>query len=657
MKIHSVFENIDKWTYFLPQYKFRKGQIEYSEAILKAFHSETHLIAEAGTGTGKTMGYLIASLLFLKENEYNDQDDLNRIIISTETKALQNQILFKDLPLAQKILNTDFQVSIALGSNNYLCKRRFFEFLKKESKLNLKDLIQWEKETENGILLNYHSEIPDIVLNEISRIPSLCLAKECPNFNVSYYFLEKEKWKKSHILIVNHHLLSLNILSDYTILPKFQYAILDEAHFFPSIFRDSSIRYLSIKEIEDFIKNYKFEDIFKNVLHTFRNSIQNFTQQKKSTDSKYNLETSFEIPGLFELINTLNQAKEKLQKELSQMSDLFQNIEGLQDKEKKLKLQNGIEFIDQSIEILDIIYEGPVYNRVHYIEKIGGNFRLCISYVDVSDILFNSFFKLTKSVIFTSATLSIGQNFDYFIEKTGLKPFKETVQTLIVESPFNYEEQSIYYIPFNLPDPQKKEFLDEITGEIINLIELVQGNTLVIFTSRQNLIYVYEKIYKNEEWMGRFKKHKIQIFSQEIYGAQLSLEKYFQNDNSVLFGLDSFRQGIDIPGDKLRCVILVKLPFSVPSDPVYITQTLMEKEKGREPFLSVHVPEMIIKLKQGIGRLIRTESDRGIVAILDPRIYTKNYGKMILSSLSKAKIVNNFDSLLKNYGNFNAKYV
>lgn len=646
--IKTLFEDENLWKEIYPNYKIRAGQIKLADEIYKTIKNQAFLIAEAGTGTGKTLAYLLPSLLYaLEEKDY-------KILISTETKALQNQILSKDIPLLEKLLKIKIPAEICLGSNNYVCKRRLYNFANSQELPPqyisiLEKFLKWEKESSNGIIYNYPNELPKDFINEVVRNPNLCLANNCPNFEKSFYFLEKEKWKKAKILIVNHHLLSAHIESNFSLLPKFHIAIIDEAHSFPSIYRDSNVQNLSFRELHHFIKKFKLEGILLDSLKQFQEDIQNQIIKDQKED-KFRLEKSLEINSLYQFINAIEKAKQKLEEQLKQEQDLFSNADFSEKSEKEVEFINAIETLNQVINLLDIFYEGPIYNRVHFIEYNTVDLKLCVSYVDVGEFIYEKFIKKIDSCIFTSATLAINSNFDFFINKIGLIKFKdnqEYLKTLVVPSPFNYKEQALLYIPKHLEDPSDLEFLNQSIKEIYQLIELVNGNTLVIFTSKSNLNYVYKQIIAN---YGEELNHKkIQIYSQEVLGAQQSLQRYLNDERGVLFGLESFRQGIDLAGDKLKCVILVKLPFSVPTDPVQQAQIELEKEKERNPFLTIQIPEMIIKLKQGMGRLIRTETDKGIIAILDPRIYTKKYGELILKSLGEYKLIKTYAELKNSY--------
>jgi ATP-dependent DNA helicase DinG len=389
--IKTLFEDENLWKEIYPNYKIRAGQIKLADEIYKTIKNQAFLIAEAGTGTGKTLAYLLPSLLYaLEEKDY-------KILISTETKALQNQILSKDIPLLEKLLKIKIPAEICLGSNNYVCKRRLYNFANSQELPPqyisiLEKFLKWEKESSNGIIYNYPNELPKDFINEVVRNPNLCLANNCPNFEKSFYFLEKEKWKKAKILIVNHHLLSAHIESNFSLLPKFHIAIIDEAHSFPSIYRDSNVQNLSFRELHHFIKKFKLEGILLDSLKQFQEDIQNQIIKDQKED-KFRLEKSLEINSLYQFINAIEKAKQKLEDQLKQEQDLFSNADFSEKSEKEVEFINAIETLNQVINLLDIFYEGPIYNRVHFIEYNTVDLKLCVSYVDVGEFIYEKFIK------------------------------------------------------------------------------------------------------------------------------------------------------------------------------------------------------------------------------------------------------------------------
>ncbi|MCS7204918.1 MAG: ATP-dependent DNA helicase [Leptospiraceae bacterium] len=648
-KVRPIFENANLWKQIFPNYQIRESQVRLAEAIYQAIQEESFLVAEAGTGTGKTLAYLIASIL-ATQNE--------KILISTETKTLQNQILYKDLPIVEKVLQTKIHAEIAFGSMNYICKRRLQEFLNSEQvskfsdKVEIEDFKEWEKQTQRGLIFEYPKELPKNFIDEVVRIPDLCLKNQCPNFNISYYFLEKKKWEKAKILIVNHHLLASHIISNFTLLPKFEIAIIDEAHSFPQIFREQSLQCLSSQELKSFFKKHQIPNV--GLIDEFFNEIKKqIFSNHQNQELKIRIKNRIHHPSLLSLLNQLIDIKGELENKQNHILELFPESKTEERNKKELELEQSKAYLNQIENILNTLYEGPKYNYVHYFESdpSGLDGRICITPVEVGSDIKEKFLQVLNCVIFTSATLSVNQKFNYFNEKVGLDDYAKDqfrYNSILVPSPFVYKKQALVYIPKNL-NPDSPQYVENITKEIFRHLELLQGNILVIFTSKKTLNDVYKKLTILDEYKNYLLSRNIKIFSQEILGAPMALKNYLENKNSVLFGLDTFRQGIDIAGDKLKGVILVKLPFLVPTDPIQEAQSEMEKEKERDYFLSVQIPEMIIKLKQGMGRLIRTETDKGIISILDSRIYQKQYGKFILNALSDYHIVNDFEELKKCY--------
>lgn len=653
--IKDIFKNIKIWEEYLPNYKIRDSQIELAEKIYDALLNNSVLIGEAGTGIGKTLAYLVPIFLYLGKNKNLLEDQDFRILISTETKTLQNQIYYKDIPLLQKVMNIKkIPTALCFGSNNYVCLFKMNEYLEKNPKLKkdlkIQNFINWLSKNESGRILDYTEDLEDEFIKNIVREPEDCLSNKCPNFSISYYFLEKEKWKRSKILITNHHLFSTHLIKN-NILPKFQIAILDESHFFPEIYRENNQNIFSLRNVIYILKKLKFEKEKINILEAFYENLNKFLEKKIDfeQENKIKIPKSFELANYFECINILTKAKEELEKKLHQAKGLFSENSVIKKTQEEIEYEKNVEKLNQAILILNQFYDGPKKNTFHYIEKTQNDIKFCISPVYVNTEIRENLIYQMDSTIFLSATLSVNEQFEFFLNKIGLE--KNDVETIVVSTPFNLKKQALLYIP-QIIEPNNynnEEYINQCSEEIYKLLNLIEGRTLILFTSKKNLIQIHKKLLEN--YYSFFKDQKM-IFSQEELGPQISLKEFLKNENSILLGLDSFRQGIDLSYHKLRSVILVKLPFSVPTDP--LISTLMENthENGYNGFINILFPEMIIKLKQGMGRLIRNEEDFGVITILDSRIYTKSYGKIILENLSKYKIFKDFDQLRIEYQKF-----
>lgn len=642
----EFFKNEKLWKNFLPNYVFRESQLQLVNKIYDSFIKHSCLIAEAGTGTGKTFSYLVPAISYL-ENCKNQEKEF-RILISTETKTLQNQIYCKDIPLLKKILKIEFSPQLCFGSNNYVCLLKLEEYLKqtKKKNSNIETFLDWLNNNFHGILPLYNKELQKEFVVSIQRNTEDCSRNHCMFFSECYYYIEKEKWKESKILITNHHLLSKHLLKS-NVLPDFQIAIIDEAHFFPDILRENLTESFSFNELFKKIKHIKKDPKIEKEIFNFYHNVEQFLLKNfdLNLENRCKISGSLEIQNFFSFLNTIEKLKEELIAQLQKTksflnSSTYISIKETQKDKNEILLENTIEILNKILNILNQFYNGPKHNFFHYIEKNSEDIQFCIAPIDVGDLIRENLIYKMDCTIFLSATLSTNYNFDFFIKKIGLEP--QQVDTITIPSPFDLKKQVLLYIPF-MSEPNSNSYLEECSKEIVELIKLVNGRTLILFTSKKNLEQIYN-ILKNKFYDSFFKEYT--IISQEE-GIQKSIQKFLRNQKSILLGLNSLRQGIDLPNETLKCVILVKLPFSVPTDP--LISSLIERETDLDAFTNIVFPDMLIKLKQGMGRLIRSERDKGIICLLDSRIYTKSYGNMLLEYLKNFKIYNQFTDLKRDY--------
>ncbi len=638
----------------LSDFEPRKEQTQMAEKVFESLYKSQNLIVEAGTGVGKSLAYIIPAAVFSMESS-------TPVIISTETKALQNQIIEKDIPVARKIIQNDFKAEIALGSNNYVCKRKLSHVIETgsfgiEMTDHLKKFYEWEKNTESGIKTEYSGFVTTEFWTKITRESDNCLGKRCPNFGESYYFLEKEKWRNANLLIINHHLLASHIAGEFKILPEFSHLVIDEAHNFPEILSKSFGARLTYEDIQrnlDFIhvtgkkggilskfSSEKTKDELKEEIKgTNRLLVSYFNKLYSEVPMSF---TSQRIKGKLklddgELEDALGEIIVRLDRELAKTG---KDPEELEAKEKSLELQMVSERLLGSVEVLKKIREKKESDLVAWLEpsgfSSGENFpALCIEPLQSSKIFEEKLSEKMESIIFTSATLKNGKDdFSYFRSKLGGLSIKEE----ILNSPFDYSKNSILYLARNLRDPSTENdfFHDDVVKLIPYLLDLTRGNAFVLFTSNKSMNFVYEAIVKESPYP---------IFSQGELGPNRARESFLSTPNSVLFGVSTFWQGIDVKGDKLKSVIIVKLPFQPPNDPVLEAKTEEFKKRNLNSFMELQLPWSILTMKQGFGRLIRSKTDTGIVSILDPRIRTKSYGSLILDSLPPAKRVYSFGEL------------
>ncbi|RHX93970.1 helicase [Leptospira yasudae] len=647
----------DKLSAIWDDFEPRKGQIQLSQKIEESLFNGTHLIAEAGTGVGKSLAYLIPAALASIERE-------EPVVISTETKSLQQQLLLKDIPMVSRILGTDLRAEVAMGASNYVCKRKMNHVLRDgtfgpEMIPHIGAFNEWIRTTESGRKQEFTGTASYDFWNKITREADNCLGRNCPNFSHSYYFLEREKWKRSNILIVNHHLLAAHIASDFNILPEFSRVILDEAHNFPDIIGSSFRQEIRSQEIQKLLQQIwlpnKNTGIAVSLSSTALKDL--VTKAGEALTTFFNA-LSGEVPlnfyspqrikrplrldrGAFAAV--LAEITEILQKHLSKLS---KDSDDITEKESALVLEmlaGRMEEIAVGLETFRLVDDASL---VYWIEPPDQNskeiyYKICMEPLSPDEIIRDLFASRMQSVVFTSATLSTsGSDFKYFKKKIGDLP----TANITVPSPFPYQKNALLYVPREIRDPvgDPDGYHADLAKQILWLIELTQGNTFVLFTSFKSLKVVYEAIRPHTN---------LPLFSQSDLGPDGAKQMYLETPNSVLFGVSTFWQGIDIRGDKLQSVIIAKLPFQVPNDPVLETKSEKLKESGGNPFVELQLPYACTVLKQGFGRLIRSGTDTGIVSILDPRMFTKTYGKDLLKSLPPAKLVQNREDLSREFAN------
>ena len=646
----------------LPNYEERPQQVAMAKAIQDAIEQGKHLIVEAGTGVGKSLAYLVPFIIWCKGNN-------KKVIITTYTKTLQEQLTKKDLPFIRDCLDMDFEFALCVGSENYLCKRRLNQvwqyelFESQDETKELGKIGQWAEYTETGLRFELDFETKDNVWMKVCRESDLCLSKKC-QYRIRdecFYSTAKAFEAKANILVANHHLFFTNLArapvegGSGKILPKYDAIVFDEAH----NIEDVATEYLGI-EVSNLAIKYLLDKIYskhanKGVLTRIHNlPKKDFRRISKNINEIRVLSEQFFLkifdefgsepiskrirtPDLFENIleEPLTGLSEELKSVLLKLKDdeILQEVKAYSD--RCVSLRNSITtFLEQSLP--EYVYWIDITTRQKSIR-----IELRAVPVDISTILREKVYNKTRSIIFTSATLTVNRKFDFIKGRIGLENNLE----LLLDSPFDFRKQVLLYIEDNLPDPSYKLdiFKEKVIERIKEILKITKGRTFVLFTS-------YELLKKSSEVL---KKHfsEMEIVMQGEIPKWQMLENFKEGKIDILLGTNTFWQGVDIPGKALECVIITKIPFSVPDDPV--TEARMEyiAAQKKDPFINYTLPFAIIMLKQGFGRLIRTKKDYGVVAILDPRIRTRYYGKWFIESLPECKIVNDIDSIEQFYKN------
>ncbi|HMS41065.1 MAG TPA: helicase C-terminal domain-containing protein [Pyrinomonadaceae bacterium] len=621
-------------------YEHRAGQIKMAEAVLNAFEEKKHLIVEAGTGTGKTLAYLVPAIAAsLATNK--------RVIISTGTKNLQEQLMEKDIPFLQKVMPKKFSAAYMKGRSNYAC---LYKIKKAENQPILEGLDemdyfdevrQWSRETETGDRAEL-TNLPENISfwTRINAKSESCIGQQCPDFEACFITKMRQKAEDADIVIVNHHLFfaDLNVRGNQygKVLPDYGAVIFDEAHLIEDIAADYFGFQVSSFQIDELVRDadslpitdaMATRDLTKlgaKIIGLADQFWIRFTQAREK-DGRFPLVpnafaqkmTNGEIQAtpLGEAYFALDNALERL----ATAVDVF--AEQLPEAESLLKRARQTRFD------LDFVCSQAEKNYVYWLEKRGRGMFLRASPIDVSTLLQEKLFEKTETVVLTSATLSTNGKFNFIKDRLGLED-KKTV-TLLAPSSFDYEKQSIIYIPKAMPDPRAPEYTQHAANEIIKLLHITHGRAFVLSTSNFGMNALYELVSMRVNFpclvQGSMSKHGL-------------LERFRKTPNAVLFATSSFWQGVDVRGEQLSCVIIDKLPFAVPSDPIVAARTRFIDENGGKSFFDYSVPQAVITLKQGIGRLIRSKTDKGVIALLDTRLRTKSYGRDFLNSLPRIKI-------------------
>ncbi|MCS7227527.1 MAG: ATP-dependent DNA helicase [Endomicrobia bacterium] len=660
----QIFTNI--LTNFITPIEIREQQIIMAQEIFNSFLNNKKIIIEAPTGIGKSLAYLIPSAVFLNERKNV------RVIVSTYTKTLQQQLLTKDLPIVNKIIQQLYHKNLNFmtffGSENYICLNRFYEL--KHEPLTTSELIKllqiehWLENTKTGCVEEI--KIDDIELwQEINREIDLCRGKKCKFYDICFYYKNLHQLKLMDVIVVNHHLFFANILSAGKLLPKDnindEIIIFDEAHNLEDVILQCLGEEITNSQLLFFCKQiynpkkqrglltklHSLPDTWKqNVMESILNLNASLNQfftdlMLKFPDDKNevrifvpNIVEDVVSPALVNLINLLKPAKNMVKTD-----------------EEFYKINH---FINRAINFNSLIKNWlnckDTQNYIYWMEKEENKRKkikitLRVTPLEVAYDMQEKVYSAYDKIVFTSATLCVDKKYNFFKTSVGLEPEVipdcTSTKELTLSSPFDYENNVILYLPENIPNPktEPEEYKKTITELISQLLSLTKGNSFVLFTSFELMQYVYENI-----------SIELPILLQTTSKYKM-LEQYKNTDNCVLFGVDTFWQGVDIPGEKLISIIIPKLPFDVPDHPVVEAKVEKIKLNGKNPFKEYLLPTAIIKLKQGFGRLIRRKTDWGIISILDPRIKKQWYGKYFLNSLPECKTTANFNEVEKFYKN------
>ncbi len=667
----------------------RAVQVQLLKKICEAFNNNSIGVFEAGTGVGKSYAYLIPSILWsIKNNE--------KVVISTGTINLQQQLCEKDLPASQKIIGSKVKFVLMKGRQNFVCKRRFEEVINQRELFDedteiLDKLSEWISLTKTGSKSELTFRPADSIWTKINSESDACMGLHCPYHSDCFVMKMRKEALGANIIVVNHHLLFADIESrmhgtgydDTAVLPPFRRIIFDEAHGIEaaatSFFSESFYRFKLLKQINQLYRKRKNSEsgylctlailssneekaiLAYEKIEKIKTDILNMeTAALDLLQDEYTLRLFKENSRLFDAFISLCST---LAKSIDDFTGLCREVmEGIADEDKGVAAYFETKVLlhrleDSSVILRDFSSWEEKSDKVFWITKKVQNAVSSKDYfgkeespffvilnetpLDIAPMMNEGVFEPMETVICTSATLKTGRDYGYWLRRTGVS-FVDKERLLFGDfpSPFPYEKNMLFAVPKDAPFPDEINFQAWIETAVSRLINVADGRTLVLFTSYESLKSCYNAAVRG------LKGFDGTLYKQGDDDNARLLENFKKNIKSVLFATDSFWQGVDVPGESLSQVIIVKLPFTVPSDPVFKARAEAVQNRGGNSFMELSVPEAVIKFRQGVGRLMRRSSDKGVVTVLDRRVFEKRYGSIFLASLPQCKrLYENFEVL------------
>jgi len=625
-------------------YEPREGQRAMAAAVADVIERGGTLIAEAGTGTGKTLAYLVPAIL-----------SGTRVLVSTGTKNLQEQIFFKDLPLLRDALGKPFSATLMKGRSNYLCRHRFETYrdgvegstsaggrlIESADRVVLPIINAWLAKTQTGDRAELRDLPEDLPLwKDIAADAETCLGAECPRYGDCFVTLMRQRAAESDVVIVNHHLLCADAQlrkSAYgEVIPACATLVVDEAH----QLEDVATQYFGIA-----VSNYRVDDLMREVERTVSLTPEMLQATSRVTDRARTFFSSVASAQM-------NVAESKARYNSDTFVDYFQEgamlAGALEGVEATLVLSLKKDEPDEVVaslarrarelrEDLTFLIRASDTDFVYYVESRGRGLFLRASPIDVSRVAKEALFDRMRTTVLTSATLAVDGSFEYVKSRLGVRDAME----LRVESEFDYARQALLYLPRRVPPPKSPSFSAAAAREVIEILKRSRGRAFVLFTSYAVLRAVQQFV----EMAVPFP-----VLVQGTAPRSTLVEQFRSTPNAVLLATSSFWQGVDVVGEALSCVIIDKLPFASPADPVTAARIEAIKAAGGDAFAAYQVPLAILALQQGLGRLIRHRSDRGVLAILDPRLRTMGYGRRFLDSLPPAPVTHDLGAVERFFG-------
>lgn len=629
-----------------PNYEYRPGQIEMAEAVLRAFEERKHLIVEAGTGTGKTLAYLVPAIAAAVSRG-------SRVVVSTGTKNLQEQLMEKDIPFLQSVLPRKFTAAYMKGRSNYACLQRIKRAESAPVLEGLDDVDhfeqvrRWARASETGDRAEL-TELPENLSfwRHIDARSDTCLGQKCPEYDPCFITRMRQSAQDADVLIVNHHLFFADLAlrgGEYgQVIPDYSAVIFDEAHQIEDVAAeyfgaqvsnyqvDDLLRDLSNLPVTDASANRELTKSAGRVMRFAESFWMGFAREARGGD-----EGRFPVaPGTFARKTSAGEV------EATPLGDAYLALDGALGRmettldalrDKPPEVENIVRRIRELRFSLEFIVAGDDARYVYWIERRGRGMFLRASPIDVSTLLQDKLFERVETVVLTSATLASAGSFSFIRERLGLQ---EETKELVAQPAYDYDRQAILYLPPRMPEPRSPHWSDAAAQEVAKLLEISEGRAFVLSTSLSGMQSLYERVSRLVEYP---------CFVQGSMSKAGLLEKFRRTPNAVLFATSSFWQGVDVRGEQLSCVVIDKLPFAVPTDPVVSARQRFIEDQGGSSFYEYSVPQAVITLKQGLGRLIRSATDRGILAVLDPRLRTAAYGRLFLQSLPPCRVTSNIE--------------
>jgi ATP-dependent DNA helicase DinG len=602
-------------------YEHRAAQLEMAELVHDAFTSKHHAVVEAGTGTGKTLAYLLPAICSGR-----------RVVISTATKSLQEQLYQKDIPFLQKHFAPELKVAVMKGRSNFLCRVKAHQMVDQPMLKGLEEIDafrqirEWTNLTETGdrAELTFLADDSDLWTRLDARRDT-CSGQKCSEFNQCFVTAMHQRAKDADLIIVNHHLFFADLAlkqDDFgSILPEYSAVVFDEAHEMEDVASDYFGRQIS---------NYRFEELARDADQTMRllrlGSAALLRRTQRIRERARAFFDSFPPrDGRFPFSRDEREAF--LEQHREAYDALATSLKGLETEFAALtqKPEELTRIARRSFEMrqeLAFLFESNERNFVYWYERRNKGVFLAATPIDVSQILRERLFEKFDTVVLTSATLTVGGRFEYIRQRVGLDHTKESA----LPPEFDWAEQALLYTPRTIPDVRNPGFAPAAADEIVKLLELTQGRAFCLFTSYSQMNDLFERVRNRVAFP---------LLLQGTAPRSVLLERFKNTPGAVLFATSSFWQGVDVPGDQLSCVIVDRLPFAVPSDPIVAARVSALQEEGRNAFAEFQVPAAVLALKQGFGRLIRAKTDRGVLVLLDNRLERMPYGKIFLESLPK----------------------